>query len=66
MSWIEAIPGLNAGTYQRHSLHGGPSLEETDSSSELAGRQPVWVEKNCYVDLWILFYNILNLFIGQN
>ena len=61
MSWIEAIPGLNAGTYQRHSLHGGPSLEETDSSSELAGRQPVWVEKNCYIDLWIEALHALRL-----
>jgi hypothetical protein len=38
MSRIEAIPGLNASTYQRNSLH---------------SQEAVWVEKNCYGDLWI-------------
>ncbi len=38
MSRIDVIPGLNPATYQRHSLH------SVDA---------VWVEKNCYGDLWI-------------
>jgi len=33
-----ALPGLNAAAWQPHALHGGDA---------------VWVEKNCYVDLWI-------------
>jgi hypothetical protein len=61
MSRVEVIPGLNAGTYQRHSLHGGPSLEETDNAGASAGRQPVWVEKNCYIDLWIEALHALRL-----
>ena len=38
MSRIEVILGLNPATYQRHSLHSADA---------------VWVEKNCYGDLWI-------------
>lgn len=38
MSRIEAIAGLSASTYQRHILH---------------SPEAVWVEKNCYGDLWI-------------
>lgn len=38
MSRIEVMPGLKAGTYQRHCLH---------------SPEAVWVEKNCYGDLWI-------------
>ena len=30
---------LDAATYQKHSLHAAPDLD--------------WVEKNCYVDIWI-------------
>lgn len=33
-----AIPGLQADTYGRHSLH---------------APERIWVEKNCYADLWI-------------
>jgi hypothetical protein len=35
---VEAIPGLEATTYQRHALHAD---------------ERVWVEKNCYIDVWI-------------
>ena len=35
---IEAIPGLDASAYQRHALHAD---------------ERVWVEKNCYIDVWI-------------
>jgi Domain of unknown function (DUF1839) len=38
MSRIEVIPGLSAAAYQRHALH---------------SPQSVWLEKNCYGDLWI-------------
>lgn len=38
MSRLEVIPGLNAAQYARHCLH---------------SPQAVWVEKNCYGDLWI-------------
>jgi hypothetical protein len=38
MSALDVVPGLHAAGYQRHALHG-------DSA--------VWVEKNCYGDLWI-------------
>jgi hypothetical protein len=61
MSWIEAIPGLDAETYQRHPLHGGPPMRNTDGSGELAQRTPVWLEKNCYVDLWIEALHALGL-----
>lgn len=33
-----AVAGLDAQAYQRHALHGS---------------QSVWLEKNCYIDLWI-------------
>ncbi|HXU00544.1 MAG TPA: DUF1839 family protein [Polyangia bacterium] len=35
---VEAIPGLEAANYQRHTLHADDR---------------VWVEKNCYIDVWI-------------
>lgn len=35
---LTVIPGLDAGAYQRHSLHSADA---------------VWLEKNCYGDLWI-------------
>jgi hypothetical protein len=38
VSLVSALPGLDAATYRRHALH---------------GEDQVWVEKNCYVDLWI-------------
>ena len=38
MSRIAVIPGLGAASYQRHRLH---------------SPEAVWVEKNCYGDLWI-------------
>lgn len=38
MSRIEVIPDLGAEIYQRHRLH---------------SPQAIWVEKNCYGDLWI-------------
>jgi Domain of unknown function (DUF1839) len=41
-----AIPGLDAANYRRHSLHA-----ETQ----------VWVEKNCYVDVWIELLHALEL-----
>lgn len=46
MSSIEVIPGLSAATYRRHALH---------------GEDQVWVDKNCYVDLWIELLHVLNL-----
>jgi len=46
MSRIEALPGLNAGAYQCHSLH---------------GQDAVWVEKNCYGDVWIELLHALKL-----
>ena len=46
MSRIEALPGLNAGAYQWHSLH---------------GQDAVWVEKNCYGDVWIELLHALKL-----
>jgi hypothetical protein len=41
-----AIPGLDPGSYPRHSLH-APGLS--------------WVEKNCYVDIWIELLHALGL-----
>ena len=41
-----ALPGLDAGTYRRHDLH---------------AEQQVWVEKNCYVDIWIEVLHALRL-----
>ena len=46
MARAQAIPGLDAVTYQRHSLHAEPM---------------VWVEKNCYVDVWIELLHALGL-----
>ena len=46
MSRIEAIPGLSAGGYSCHRLHGDDA---------------VWVEKNCYGDVWIEVLNALSL-----
>ena len=46
MSRIEALPGLSTHTHQRHFLH---------------GEEMVWVEKNCYSDLWIEFLHALKL-----
>lgn len=46
MSRLEAMPGLDVGAYCRHSLHGDDA---------------VWVEKNCYGDLWIEFLHSLKL-----
>jgi hypothetical protein len=41
-----AIPGLDAAHYQRHPLH-------TESQ--------LWVEKNCYIDVWIELIHALGL-----
>jgi hypothetical protein len=41
-----AIPGLDSGNYPRHALH-APELG--------------WVEKNCYVDIWIELLHALKL-----
>ena len=46
MSRQEVIPGLAAAGYQRHALH---------------GEDAVWVEKNCYGDLWIEVLHALGL-----
>jgi hypothetical protein len=46
MSRQEVIPGLAATAYQRHALH---------------GEGAVWVEKNCYGDLWIEVLHALGL-----
>jgi Domain of unknown function (DUF1839) len=46
MSRIEVLPNLSAGTYQRHVLH---------------GEERIWVEKNCYSDLWIELLHALRL-----
>jgi hypothetical protein len=46
MSRQEAVAGLAAASYQRHALHG-------DSA--------VWVEKNCYGDLWIELLHALGV-----
>jgi hypothetical protein len=46
MSVIEAIPGLDAASYRRHALH---------------GEEAAWLEKNCYVDLWIELVHALGL-----
>ncbi len=46
MSRIEALPNVDAACYQRHGLH-----------SESA----VWLEKNCYVDVWIELLHTLAL-----
>ncbi len=41
-----AIPNLDAGAYPRHALH---------------GEHCAWVEKNCYVDIWIEIIHSLGL-----
>lgn len=46
MNAIAVLPGLRASQYQRHMLH----------SEERA-----WVEKNCYVDIWIEVVHALGL-----
>jgi Domain of unknown function (DUF1839) len=46
MARAQAIPGLDAATYQRHPLHAEPM---------------VWVEKNCYIDVWIELLHALGL-----
>jgi hypothetical protein len=61
MSRIEAIAGLDAGTYQRHSLHDGAGTDQTSERGELVDRPPIWVEKNCYIDLWIEALHALRL-----
>ena len=38
VSRIQALPGLDAASYRRHALH---------------AEERAWVEKNCYVDIWI-------------
>lgn len=55
MSRLDAIAGLNAGSYQRHPLHGGAG------SGQGAIPPPVWTEKNCYADLWIEVLHALHL-----
>ena len=45
-SRMQVIAGLDPAAYQRHSLH---------------GEQRIWVEKNCYVDLWIELLHALRL-----
>lgn len=46
MSVIEAMPGLDPARYRRHALH---------------GEEAAWLEKNCYVDLWIELVHALGL-----
>ncbi|HZE91816.1 MAG TPA: DUF1839 family protein [Rhizobacter sp.] len=46
MMRVVAIPGLDADAYQRHCLHGD---------------EAVWVEKNCYGDIWIEVLHALGL-----
>ena len=58
MTHLEAIAGLNAANYQRHSLHGGSRPEQREDHGH---QRPVWVEKNCYVDLWIEVLHALRL-----
>jgi hypothetical protein len=43
---LDVLKGLSAATYQRHALH---------------GEGAVWVEKNCYADLWIELVHALGL-----
>jgi Domain of unknown function (DUF1839) len=61
MNRVEAIAGLDAATYQRHRLHDGPPSDQSMGYSDLADRAPVWVEKNCYIDLWIEALHALRL-----
>lgn len=46
MPRAQAIPGLDAAIYRRHPLHAEPM---------------VWVEKNCYIDVWIELLHALRL-----
>lgn len=46
MKRIQVIPGLSADSCQRHRLH---------------GQDAIWVEKNCYGDLWIELLHALQL-----
>jgi len=46
VSRVSVIAGLDPDHYPRHSLH---------------GEQCIWVEKNCYVDLWIELLHALRL-----
>jgi hypothetical protein len=46
MSRIAVVPGLSAGDYARHMLH---------------SEERVWVEKNCYIDIWIEVIHALGL-----
>jgi hypothetical protein len=46
VSRLTAIPGLDAARYQRHWLHSD---------------ERIWVEKNCYVDVWIELLHALDL-----
>jgi hypothetical protein len=46
MSRVAVLPQLDAGAYQRHALH---------------AEDRVWVEKNCYVDIWIELVHALGL-----
>lgn len=55
MSRLDAIAGLNAGSYQRHALHGGAGPAQGDD------HPPVWAGKNCYADLWIEVLHALRL-----
>ena len=46
MNRFQVLPGLDPATYQRSSLH---------------AEERVWVEKNCYVDIWIEVIHALGL-----
>lgn len=46
MDRILALPGLDASNYRRHALH---------------AEERIWVEKNCYVDIWIEVIHALGL-----
>ncbi len=46
MSSILAVPGLSAVDYRRHMLH---------------AQDRIWVEKNCYIDVWIEALHALGL-----
>jgi hypothetical protein len=46
MTRLQAIPGLDASAYARHPLHAD---------------ERVWLEKNCYIDIWIELLHALRL-----
>lgn len=46
VSRIQVLPGLSAEGYTRHDLH---------------GEHRIWVEKNCYADVWIELLHCLRL-----